>query len=360
MRNDSRRGFLKAIGATLLYGAHFGARAQAPASDQGRLALLLPLSSPAFGRAADSVRQGFLSAVQLDPGERLEIATYATSDDPANVAAGYEQALSEKARLVVGPLTRNGVSAVAVRARPGTPVLTLNVPDNDVPLPEGFHAFGLQVEADARQVARMAYEDGRRNALVLADTLPLARRIQKGFTDEFTRLGGRISADFVYRSTTADLTALREATASGQSDMAFLCLDAQRARIVRGYLDASIAVYATSQVLEGAPDRLRNAELNGVRFVGMPWLLQADHPAVMAYSRTPNALPAATDFERLYAFGIDAYRIAIDLVRGGEIARTPLDGVTGRITLGKDRHFIRELTAAQFVDGAPTLLASRP
>lgn len=360
MRDDARRDFLKAVCATLLYGAAVRAGAQAPATERARIALLLPLSSPAFGRAADSVRQGFLSAAQLDPAEKFDIAVYSTTDDPANVVTGYEQAIAENARLVVGPLTRNGVTAVALRLRPGTPVLALNVPDHDGALPEGIYAFSLQVEADARQIARMAFDDGRRNALILSDTLPLARRIQKAFTEEFIRLGGRIFADFVFRPNTADLVALREATSSGQPDMAFLCIDNKRARVARGYIDNRLAVYATSQVLEGAPDRLRDAELNGIRFVGMPWLLQADHPAVMTYTRSPNALPAATDFERLYAFGIDAYRIAADLVRRREIPRSPLDGVTGRISLEAGQLFARELTAAEFVDGQAVPVAIRP
>lgn len=360
MLNGSRRGFLTAACATLLYGARIGSAADTPAPARFRIGLLLPLSSPAFNRAADSVRQGFLAAAQVDPGEKIEITVYSTTDDPANIAAGYDQAVADEARIVVGPLTRNGVSSIVLRAKPGIRLLALNVPQDDTALPEDVYAFSLQIEADARQIARMAYEDGRRNALVLADSPPLARRIQRAFVEEFTRLGGRISAEFVYRSTTADLLALREAAASGQSDMAFLALDGARARMVRGYLDGPLNIYATSQVLEGAPDRLRDAELNGIRFVGMPWLLQADHPAVMAYSRSPNALPAATDFERLYAFGIDAYRIAADLARGGEIASVALDGVTGRISLGKDHQFVRELTPAQFIDGRPVLIASRP
>lgn len=326
-----------------------------------RIALLLPLSSPAYSRAADSVRQGFAAAAQVDPGEKFDIAVYSTTDDTGSITAGYDQSIAEGARIVVGPLTRNGVSGVVLRAKPGIPVLALNGTETEVSLPDDVYTFSLQVESDARQIARMAWDDGRRSALVLSDTPPLARRIHRAFVDDFQRLGGKISAEFVFRSSTPDLLALRDAAASGQSDMAFLSVDGTRARIVRGYLDGPLALYATSQVLDGAPDRLRDAELNGIRFVGMPWLLQADHPAVMAYSRSPSALPAATDFERLYAFGIDAYRIAADMLRGGASAKSSLDGVTGRITLGKDRHYGRELTAAQFVDGRPALIAaSRP
>lgn len=360
MLTGSRRGFLTAACATLLYGARLGSANEQPAAPAARLALLLPLGSPAFNRAADSVRQGFTAAAQVDPAEKLEITVYSTTDDPTNVAAGYDQAVAEGHRFIVGPLTRNGVASIALRIQPGTRVLALNVPDNDVALPEDFYAFSLQVETDARQIARMAYQDGRRNALTLSDTQPLARRIHRAFVDEFTRQGGAITAEFVYRATTADLMALREATASARSDMVFLAVDAGRARLVRGYLNSSVQAYATSQILDGPPDHLRNADLNGIRFVAMPWLLQPDHPAVMLYSRSPNNSPSATDFERLYAFGIDAYRVAANLLRGAEMVNTPLDGVTGRITLAGDRQIARELSPAQFVDGRAVPLANRP
>ena len=49
--------------------------------------------------------------------------------------------------------------------------------------------------------------------------------------------------------------------------------------------------------------------------------------------------------ERLYALGIDAWRIGQALLaRHAEIV---LDGVTGKLTLGRDRQFARELASAR-------------
>jgi outer membrane PBP1 activator LpoA protein len=231
------------------------------------------------------------------------------------------------------------------------------LPEIDGSLPEGLYTFSLQVETEARQIARMAFADGRRSALIVAAPSPLLRRLQTAFASEFTRQGGKIVAQFDFSSTAADLAALRESVASGHADVAFLALEAQRARLVRPYVDGPLQVYATSQVFDGPVERLRDAELNGVRFVDMPWLLQPDHPAVMVYARTETFAPVASDSERLYAFGIDTYRVAADLVREQHIAREPLDGVTGRIHLVAERHFVRELTAAQFADGRPIPLA---
>ncbi|MGH8667259.1 MAG: penicillin-binding protein activator [Burkholderiales bacterium] len=357
--NRSRREFVVAACASLLYGSRHGFATEA-AGTTARVAVLLPLSSPTFGTAADAVKRGFEHAARLQPAGTFDITLYATSEDPQNIVTGFRQALVDAPRLIVGPLTRNGVTAVMQRVQPGVPVLALNVPQDNAPLPEGFFAFSLHVEAEAKQVAQMAFADGRRGALTLADAQPLAQRIQRAFAEEFTRQGGRVVAEFAYRNTVADLMALRETATSGQCDAVFLALNATHARLVRGYVDGPAQAYATSQIMQGQPDRLRDAELNGVRFVAMPWFLQRDHPAVMLYAGASSEPPAATDMEKLYAFGIDAYRLASALLNGSDLAREALDGVTGRIWLGADRHFVRELVPAQFVDGRAIPLASRP
>jgi outer membrane PBP1 activator LpoA protein len=359
MPSRSRREFVVAACASVLYGAR-PAFATEAASGHPRIGVLLPLDSKAFGPAAEAVKRGIEAAARVPPASAMAITLHATTEDPANIVDGYQRALAEAPRLVVGPLTRDGVTALLERLQPGIPVLALNVPQTDTALPEDCYAFSLQVEPEARQVASMAFADGRRSALTVADEQPLARRTQRAFAEQFTREGGRIVAQFAFRNTVPDLMALREAATGGQCDTVFLALDPAHARFVRGYVDGPAQLYATSRILEGQPDRLRDADLSGVRFVAMPWLLQPDHPAVVVYAGANAQPPAATDMERLYAFGIDACRIAAAFVNGTDLSREPLDGVTGRIFLGRDRHFVRELVPAQFLDGRAVPLASRP
>jgi outer membrane PBP1 activator LpoA protein len=59
--------------------------------------------------------------------------------------------------------------------------------------------------------------------------------------------------------------------------------------------------------------------------------------------------PLSVDQERLYALGIDAFRLALLLLKP-EGARPQLDGVTGRITLEADNTFLRTLVPSE-VDG---------
>jgi len=128
----------------------------------------------------------------------------------------------------------------------------------------------------------------------------------------------------------------------------FLAADAEKARLIRPYLPNKLPIYATSQIFIGNDDTLTNYDLNAIRFVDMPWLLQADHPAVMVYPRPVQ--PLSAEHERLYALGIDAFRL-IQLLLIGKVADTlPLDGVSGHITLN-DRIFQRVAVPAIFVEG---------
>jgi hypothetical protein len=324
------------------------------------MAVLLPLSSAAFGRAAEAVKQGFERAARLESGAGFDITIYATTEDPESILTGYQRAVAEAPGLIVGPLTRNGVTALLRQLQPGPALLALNVPEDEGALPQGALCFSLQVETEARQVAQLAFADGRRSAITIVDEQALMRRIERAFADEFARIGGRVVGQFAFSTAPPDLVALREAATTGRCDCVFLALDGTRARSGASYVRGPAQIYATSQVLSAEQDRLRDTELNGVRFVAMPWLLERDHPAVMVYANPGPALAAPNDLERLYAFGIDAYRLASSFLRGDDLRQHPLDGVTGRLLLQSNGHIARELTPAQFLDGRPTPIPRVP
>jgi len=314
------------------------------------VALLLPLDSTAFARHAEAVRNGFFAAAQIQGSMPLPVRVYATGDDPKHVTEAYLRALAAGARVIVGPLTRNGVTAIAESAMVMVPTLALNVPEGRVdPMPD-FYTLSLQVEAEARQVAQLAWQDGRRNALSVIGDTPLLKRIHQAFVEEFTRLGGKHLAAYPYTTDPEGLQRIKLAADAAIeaeiADMAFLALDLTRARLSRAYL-STLPIYATSQVHPGTAGALAGFDLAGVRFLDMPWVLQPDHPSVIVYPRPDYR--DAVDLDRFHALGIDAFRIAQALLTGS--AAITLDGVTGRLTLGPDRQFVRGLTTAQFSDG---------
>ena len=288
------------------------------------IALLLPLHSPIFGSAANDVQQGFMAAI--NPKRLiLPIRVYSDFDENISVVTAYRQAIANGAQAVVGPLTRNGVAALA--AQPDIPVPTLALNTVEGQFAPKLYFFGLAVEAEARQVAKLAKLQNLHQAIIITTHTPVSQRLQSAFEEEWAGQDRGILGEIEYNddpSVFADISSISDT-------MVFLAVDAAKARLIRPYLSNKLPVYATSQIFVGNDKTLTNYDLNGIHFVDMPWLLQPDHPAVMIYPRSSTPLSAQS--ERLYALGIDAFRL-IQLILADKIdSALPLDGVTGQIQL---------------------------
>jgi len=311
------------------------------------IGLILPLNAHPFRRPAEAVKQGFLAAAKVLPGAP-EVQVYPTNDEVSNILAAYQLALSNGARVIVGPLTKTAVAALADSDITLVPTLALSVPDTEATRPN-LYLFGLSLDAETRQLAQLVAHEGHHSVLIISSANGLGKRLQATFSDEWQRLGGEI-ADQISLLSGTDLNALHERVATLQPDAIFLATNANDARRVHPYLFETIPLYATSLVFGGGSDAQRNIDLGGVRFLDMPWLLQPDHPAVMVYPRPEHAL--GMDGERLYAMGIDAFRLAQLFFRGEmPVGGNILDGVTGQINLGANHQFTRELTTAEFEAG---------
>jgi len=327
-----------------------------PASDgaggKRAIALVLPFYAPELGAAAEAVRQGVETANRVS-GSRYAIQLWHTDASPERVAQAYESAIVAGARAIIGPMTRSGVTALA-RARAGAqqgapgqgpPIVALNQPDADIALPPRFFAFGLALDAEARVVAQLVWRQNLRAVAVVGTQTPLARRSTEAFVDEWLRLGGNITE--VYEVPPgADLIVLRDRIAAKPAEAVFLAADPGRAAALRPYLGNQALVFSTSQVNASGAAQVGTLDLAGIRFVEMPWLLRPNHPAVAAYPRPPGL---AGDLERLFALGIDAFRVAAALADGARTAE--IDGVTGRIRFAPPSTITREPLAATFRAG---------
>jgi uncharacterized protein len=318
------------------------------------VALILPLASADFALAAEAVHAGCRAAFAV-AGEPGALQVWRTDSSVDQTLAAYAEARARGLSVIVGPLTRNGVTAVAGSGRVQTTTIALNTPDAGTPLPPGLYTFGMSVEIEARLAARVAIQEGHRRAMVVQTAGALSRRVSQAFAAEWITLGGAI-ADVQDAAPGADLAPLRDRITKVSPDAVFLSAEAGPARRIRPYLLAHLPVYSVSLVNDGRNNDPGNVDLNGVRFFDMPWLLQADHPAVMVY---PRPAAGGAEAQRFYALGIDACRIAGALVP----ARRPLtlDGVTGRIALRRDGGAVdREPLAAVFRDGAAAALDPAP
>jgi len=320
-----------------------------PAAAPADFVLLLPLDSPDFRLAADAVRQGFLAAAARSPA-KPRIAVRATDASAEGIVAAYAAATETGAKVVVGPMTRSGVAALAASGKVSVPTLALNQPEGNAALARPLYAFGLAIEGETRHVARLAWRDGPRNVVVVSAPGALGKRLRDAFVDEWLALGGVIT-DVLEVLPGADPTAIRAGVGRKPADAIFLAAEGETARNLRLQIGGQLPVYATSQINTAPADRLRNFDLAGVRFVDMPWIVQPEDPAMARFPR-PQGLDG--DLVRFYALGIDAYRIAERLVDGGRAF--DFAGVTGRIAVQGGGVVERRPVAATFRDGRSVAL----
>lgn len=319
-----------------------------------RIGLLLPLQSNALGQAADAVRAGFLAGHERDRAG-IEVNVIPSGDSPESTLDAYARAVKQN-DIVVGPLARSAVAAVAASTLVTRPTLALNHPQLDRPLPQKMLVVGLSLEDEARQVADWAAQEhpsGR--ALVLGGSAAWQQRVAGAFAARWSRLGhNNATVELPVVNGYVDGNALSELRARLDIDrpqLVFAALDAGQLRQVRSALGTSIPTYGVSVANPGRTPGVSVPELDGVRLLDLPWTVQPDHPQVMMYPRPADT--DSLDMQRLYALGIDAFRVARELAQrpGSDFE---LDGVTGRLSVRMNNGawtLRRDEAAAVYRDG---------
>lgn len=332
-----------------------------------QIALLLPLSGRAEA-AGIAVRDGFLGAYYEQPAgsrPRLRIYDVAARDAPSS----YLQAIADGSDFVVGPLTREEVSGLAMLADGRATTLALNFLPDGVAVPERFYQFALSPEDEARLVARRAVADGRFAGLSLAPQTDWGRRVQAAFAAELFAAGGQLVDQAYYSPDTSDFNELLRGLlrTSGQRgstprpDASFIFVAAQplHGRLIRTQLRfnyaSALPVYALSDIYD--PQGTSNVDLDGVIFPDMPWVLDPYGAAAAARESALRFWPErAGQLGRLHAFGYDAFHLVGRLRRLRGPDSMALPGLTGRLDIDRDGRIHRELDWVQVVDGKPVLL----
>lgn len=329
-----------------------------------RIGLLLPLQSETLRAASEAVRAGFYAAHEREP-QGVAVTVAATGDATPEILSAYRD-VSAGNDIIVGPLSRTAVTAVAQSGAVERPTIALTQPDATAmteSAPTQLLVVGLSVESEARQVAdwaRAEHASGR--ALVLFGPSAWQKRAASAFEAQW-RQHGRDAESIELPANDGFLSgrALMELKEKMQSDppaMMFLALDARQARQARALLGDEVPLYGTSQINPVAlPDRHAaegGVDMDGTRLLDIPWQLNPDDPAVMVYPRpvVDADQRRSADLERLYALGIDAYRIARQIADGQ--TEFDLDGVTGKLRVrfdGEQPRFERTVERAIYRDG---------
>ncbi len=346
-----------------------------------KAALILPLSGrlAAAGRA---VRDGYMAgyyAARESGSPPMEVMIL-DQDSYGSASAAYDAALARGASVVVGPLSKEAVAELGSKTDRTIPVLALNRLDAEEVTTPGSSAlvqFALAPEDEARDVASLAYGQGARSALILRPAGDWGSKVAEALIGRWQELGGNIANSVTYSGREDYSDSVKEALGIPASEQraqeirntlgANLEFNARRrqdvdaifllssngaeARSLKPLLAfhyaASVPVYAISSIYSGIADP-RDRDLDGVRFVEMPWLLggSAELKNAIAAGKT-----GSDSFTRLNALGADAYLVQSQFLRLQAGADVLFRGSTGLLRMDPQLQIERELVLAEFDDG---------
>ena len=336
-----------------------------------KVALLLPLTG-FYAKAGKTVRDGFFASYERTSTPEFTVTVHNT-DQSTNIATIYAKAVeSEAVDLVIGPLLKPEVDALLAVGNINTPTISLNYATTGThSIPRQLFQFGLLPEHEASQTARKVWNDGHEFVAVLAPEDEWGERLYRAFETEYNALGGNIRALSRYDPGFVDYTAVIEllfqldqsrerhrlvSVALGEKprfkprirddiSAAVMFADHRRAIMIfpqmKFHHADKLPTYATSHVYN--PQTLKiGRDLDG--------LIYCDIPAIIQRSKFTDA--PADEYSRLFALGADAERL-VKRFRHMEVARFPLNGQTGEISIEANHRLFRKLPWARFSRGKP-------
>lgn len=343
------------------------------------IALLLPETGP-FAPAANAIRDGFMAAyysAAKQQSDLPELRFYDSSgEDLVNL---FQSAIDNGAQAIIGPLKKEQVTDLALYNGLPIPTLTLNYASGVMGPADNLYQFGLSAEDEARQVAERAWIEGHRIAVILHDQASWGARTAEAFRQSWEELGGQVVYQNSFNSRTNFSLLVEQTMEADQSksrwrrlqqtlasslnyeprrrqdvDLIFLVARPATGRQIKpalafhyaGDLDA----YSTSHIYDGSGDSSQNRDLDGIQFLSIPWLF--DDSAHSKAAIIDHAAPAP-NLNQLYALGADAFKLYPRLPQLQALPETQLYGLTGSLSMNRDRQIERQLIWAEIKRGKP-------
>ena len=273
---------------------------------QAEVLVILPESGP-MARAGLSIKQGFMSAYQAT--DQKTVIKFVNSDQKS-IAQLLKQNLNKKTKMIVGPLARSEVEAL-MRAQPKVRVLALN---DVVPQAKNVWQFSLSKKDDAYALHQVVQKDQIKQLYIVRQ-----------------------------KSTEQDSELFMMALI-GQADYPIRVLDEVPSKLPRQSGLLLLGSYDWINGLKKLPKKnlyvLANSiEQNqtlprGVKFCDTPALYGAIWPDVIqAYQQNPVSM----SYQRLLAFGGDAWQITQRSIEHSEGGNFEFQGRTGFIQISANQ-----------------------
>ena len=354
---------------------------QKPTPSLKKIALLLPLSGN-FSASGKAVRDGFLAAYSESRKHGQHDIFITVIDTNAvvgtkygNIKDLYKELTNQGIEFFIGPLTKSEVETIATEPLV-IPAIVLNTIDNrsNDKIPN-LYQFGLSSRDEATQIAKKAWDNNLHQALIIVPNNTRGRNLAATLNDAWRYFGGTVKTTVFYTDITSANQNIREALGlsvdknpkhhvkfqpyeGNDIDVVFLIASPEQGRsvqpLIRFYINPNIPVYTTSDIYSGIMHASLDMDLEGITFCDMPWILQADKLEEPLASLQGNSYDRS--HARLYALGIDAYYLMLNLPQMSSNPNAAFNGATGLLSMDRYQHVYRTLNFAQIRNGMAVMV----
>lgn len=343
------------------------------------IAVLLPETGQ-YKLAAQAIKQSIITA-HFIAHSNTKLRFYPVTTQPSNVWQQYQQAVSDRASIVIGPLDKRAVEELAQSSELTIPVLALNRLSDKSNYPNLFQ-FGLAPEDDAVSIANYASQNNYQRAVILSSNDNWGQRVTEAFKEQWLSNGGVLLNTANYNAnqndfstTITSLLGLETSTQRNHSlkqtlgksiefeprrrqdiDFVFLAAKPLKARQLvpqlKFHRSGNLPIITTSQAYSGREDSQQDIDLNNLIITDIPWMLEKSSQNDPVYNALKVNHPDHFDsLVRLYALGADAYRIIPQLNGLSRSSDISFAGATGNLSIDSNGRVHRGTSWGQFDKG---------
>lgn len=357
------------------------------------IAVLLPLQGR-LANSAEQIKQGLLAAY-MQSGHSYKLQFVNTQ----SVSAADLASQVLDADIVIGPLLKAEIEALAPLLRPEQILLGLNRPSDvitnsdasgtsdELSSQQHFY-FGLAPEDEARQLAEHVFSSNYQQPVMIHAEDSTATRMANAFAMRWQTLNPNAQLKTLTFDSNAGMRkqiteALGVATSQSRArrleqfhgseifsvtrnrrdiDAFVVFANAKQTELINPMIEASLSTFSDTITPVYASSRSYNHDLNqnslrdlqNVFFIDMPWVLGIAEPELKeSYDALfPNA---STSDQRLFAMGYDAYQLLSNLNKLDTVDNLQYLGLTGELSLN-DNVIKRRLPQAQIKQNAIIVL----
>lgn len=304
-----------------------------------RISIILPFDSVHYQSAAIAVESGILAAQAANPSPTTVLTFYGTGDRSAQIRQIYLQAV-KNADYVIGPLLRNQVQQLLMLPSIPIPTITLSMLNTDhharITKPN-MMMMGISLEDEASQLAQWIAGSAVQGGVYLigAETL-WQQRMMHAFKQQAHSDGLTVKTiQFAVHHNQIDEKDILQLKTQIQKDHPAAIVMAtnhmQTIQLLK-QLPKTIPVWGTSALNLISDHQQHQAIFEGIRFLDIPAQTGHHHMVMRHYTMPDQSWPMVLygDQFRLYALGVDAYRVVSALIRQSHVE---IAGMTGDLTI---------------------------